>query len=187
MEPSDVIVYVTSKVGTVPGRTVLQKLCYFVNAETGSAIPFRPHYYGPYSSDVAEATDTLLSSGFLDESKESGSLSSPWVTPGGTVITDWERRTYKLTKDGETYLGRLPADERKILARSEPLLDALRDSTGLDPTKLSNVAKIHFIISTRQAERSNRESLVTAVNRNGWRLSATDVEEALKTLDKLTL
>jgi hypothetical protein len=114
-------------------------------------------------------------------------LSSPWVTPGGTVITDWERRTYKLTKDGETYLGRLPADERKILARSEPLLDALRDSTGLDPTKLSNVAKIHFIISTRQAERSNRESLVTAVNRNGWRLSATDVEEALKTLDKLTL
>lgn len=187
MASSDLILYITSKMGTIPGRTSLQKLCYFADLETSGAIPFKPHYYGPYSSEVANNADALLSYNYLDERKETGSLSSPWTTAGGTVITDWERRSYTITSDGDRYLSRLSYERRAELAKADKLLAALKEATNLDPTKLSTLAKVHFVVTHDGASRSDRAAILAAIKANGWKLSVIDVNRALKTLGQLHL
>ena len=53
--------------GDLQGRTILQKKLYFLSVLNKSDhctdLVFRPHYYGPYSSEVAENLDILVSSG----------------------------------------------------------------------------------------------------------------------------
>ncbi len=55
--------------GEIKGRTKLQKTIYFL-AITSGADPhefgFGPHFYGPYSEEVADAVDRLKSLGFVD-------------------------------------------------------------------------------------------------------------------------
>ncbi|MFZ0891007.1 MAG: hypothetical protein WB778_09135 [Thermoplasmata archaeon] len=185
MEPSDVVLYVASKVKLVPGRTSLQKLTYFANVKLRANVAFRPHYYGPYSSQIAEVTDNLLSDAFLDEVRESGSLSSPWVTPGGTVMTDWERRSYSITDAGKHYLQRLPLKRLRELRKLDPVLAKLQKDTNLDPKPISNLAKVHFLCQETPSIRSNIDSISLAAKGYGWKLTDSDVEGALKTLDSL--
>ena len=46
---------------------------------TSASVRFFPHYYGPYSREVAEAVDSLVSAGILKETAESfPSIQTPW-------------------------------------------------------------------------------------------------------------
>ena len=47
------------------GRTTLQKKLYFLSVLEETDLGFGPHYYGPYSSLVAENLDILVSARFL--------------------------------------------------------------------------------------------------------------------------
>jgi uncharacterized protein len=187
VEASDLVLYIASKVGTVPGRTSLQKLCYFANFKLGADIPFKPHYYGPYSPQIARATDSLLAFDFVDESRESGTLSSPWTTPGGTVITDWERRSYKLTSEGESYLKKLPRRRREALSKANDLIAKLSAVTKLDAKKLSTLAKVHLIIHQHGQSPKDVDGIMAAAKIEAWRLTRNQVERALKTLSSLPL
>ena len=53
----------------VLGRTLLQKKLFFLNELISESIQFSPHYYGPYSRDVAETVDSLVSAGILRDRK----------------------------------------------------------------------------------------------------------------------
>ena len=41
--------------GTMRGKTLLQKRLYFVSVILGVDLGYEPHYYGPYSEEVATA------------------------------------------------------------------------------------------------------------------------------------
>lgn len=72
MHIHDLILLVVSKEEeqSLRGRTLLQKKLYFLSMLKRVDFGFRPHYYGPYSSWVAENLDTLVGIGFLKEMTE---------------------------------------------------------------------------------------------------------------------
>ncbi|MFI5418228.1 MAG: hypothetical protein ACHQ2Y_04950 [Candidatus Lutacidiplasmatales archaeon] len=187
MKPADVVLYITSRIGTVPGRTVLQKLCYFANVKAAAGIPFKAHYYGPYSPDVARATDSLLVFDYVDEKTESGSLSSPWMTRRGTVITDWERRCYNLTATGKNYWDRIPKEQREALGKADELIAKLERATRLDARKLATLAKVHFLMQQNQLAPTDVPGILAAAKAEGWKMTESGVERALKTLSSLPL
>src|SRR3989339_1502798 len=53
--------------GEIKGKTKLQKSMYFLGVMTGllDELGYRPHFYGPYSSEVAGAVDHLKTLGFI--------------------------------------------------------------------------------------------------------------------------
>lgn len=66
-----------SSVASVDGRKRLQKVvCLLQYAGCDLGARFRLHYYGPYSDDVAEATNFLTQAGVLDEEEHSQPLGS---------------------------------------------------------------------------------------------------------------
>ena len=56
--------------GKFSGKTLLQKTIFFLNELLELGISFKPHYYGPYSSDVASSIADLTALGFLEEIEE---------------------------------------------------------------------------------------------------------------------
>ena len=77
-------------------KSVLQKLCYFLNVNNILDVEFRQHLYGPYSDEVGMSLVTLVGAGFVDE--VAGKFETPY--------SYWMRRkyTYTITEDGETVL-----------------------------------------------------------------------------------
>ena len=55
--------------GQVRGKTKLQKMVYFAGILTGAIeeLGYRPHYYGPYSSEVTDAMGRFA--GWVSSSK----------------------------------------------------------------------------------------------------------------------
>jgi len=187
MEATDLVLYVTSRVETVPGRTALQKLCYFVNVKSGAGVPFKAHYYGPYSPDIARATDSLLVFDLIEERKESGSLSSPWVNRQGAVITDWERRSYSLSVEGKAYWEKAPKEGKESLATADDLIEKLRKATRLDAKKLATLAKVHFLIDQNNLAADDIAGIISTAKDEGWRITEGGVRVALKSLALLQL
>ena len=60
MDASDAIIAVVKVAGNnILGRTSIQKIVYFLSIFEIVDIKYRPHYYGPYSADVASSTQML--------------------------------------------------------------------------------------------------------------------------------
>jgi len=65
------------------GRTILQKLCYFAKA-SGVPLPFRfeIYHYGPFSQEIFDRTEDLLSDGVIED--WSGDPGQSNYVPGST-------------------------------------------------------------------------------------------------------
>ena len=79
---------------SLQGRTILQKKLYFLSVLKGIELGFGPHYYGPYSSWVAENLDILVSARFLKEVTET-------FPTDQNIFGEIRRHTYSLTPDGD--------------------------------------------------------------------------------------
>jgi uncharacterized protein YwgA len=82
--------------GAIEGRKRLQKLVFILKEERGIpfSFSFQPYFYGPYSEDLTDLIETLVSSQFLREEEEE-------MWPG---IVQYD---YTLTEKGEILLRRL--------------------------------------------------------------------------------
>ena len=83
---------------SLQGRTTLQKKLYFLSVLEETDLGFGPHYYGPYSSWVAENLDILVSARFLKEVTETFSTDQ-------NIFGEIRRHTYSLTSDGKHHNG----------------------------------------------------------------------------------
>jgi len=96
-------------VDSVDARKRLQK-CVFLLQTAGCKLDakFRLHYYGPYSRDVAQATDLLAHSGVFDEESHRH---------------DWgERYSYKITDHG-----------RELVSNHEATQEGAQDKEAVAP------------------------------------------------------
>ncbi len=77
--------------GEIQGRTKLQKTVYFLGVITDSldGLGYRPHFYGPYSFEVADAIDQLKSLGFVDQNVATAGSAAE----SGPGVTGEERRS----------------------------------------------------------------------------------------------
>ena len=158
------------------GRTLLQKKVYFAALLSGEDFSFKPHYYGPYSPLVADATDALVSNRFLDERVE--------VFPEANVFGEIRRHTYQMTADGDRLLQSM---------HNFPELKRFRDSLrrvnshlfAKDFNLLSIAAKVLTI--TAANEQTSAKEIKIEANRYGWSLSDSDIGKVQGFLSSLDL
>ncbi|MDD4162382.1 MAG: hypothetical protein PHW87_07870 [Methanothrix sp.] len=107
-------------VGSIQGRTRLQKMVFLAQEELGlpHLFDFKKHYYGPYSWDLTETVERMLSRGEIEEKVES--------------LGDSIRYTYSASSDAET-IEALHAPEI-----SEKALDTLKKLSEIPLTALLN-------------------------------------------------
>jgi hypothetical protein len=129
--------------GVVEGRTRLQKLVYFASRLLGVEAGYRPHFYGPYSSEVASVVDSQVSRGVAQEVRESLGFAPPQfpghdgelrrysyvLTPDGKEAIQWHREQHKEDFDrAVSIMGRLVenAPNWKVLCYAAKLLHILQ-------------------------------------------------------------
>src|SRR5262245_47705849 len=84
--------------GEIRGKTKLQKTVYFIGllCKMEEDLGYRPHFYGPYSAEVAGAAQSLRALGFATQSSAGiGSMDSSGfeVARYDLALTDEGKRT----------------------------------------------------------------------------------------------
>ncbi len=156
-----------------PNRTQLQKIAYFVLCRTGSAQIHRPHYYGPYSSEVAEAVQDLVSLDMIHETHD------VFLSDGSN--TEVRRYSYSLTKLGEELAHEFSEEYSNESRQASDTVDRLVGA-GVATEQLSFAAKVHFILQ-RNPKAAVRD-IVELADDVGWSLSENSVTDALDYLDR---
>lgn len=117
--------------GYLEGVTRLEKLIFLLERETPARAwmsekgDFRSWRFGPFSSKVYEAADTLAAAGLIrDSASNSQDVEDRWESLSALMdahdVDPYTTRTFKLTDRGTKYyqalLGELPSEAEPILA-----------------------------------------------------------------------
>jgi len=167
--------------GTIEGKTKLQKTVYLLGVLTDCSeeLGYRAYFYGPYSGEVATAIDRLRALGFVDQRVASGGA---YDAAGFEVA----RYDYQLNEQGERAA---EAKKKQYLQQWEILsaaADRLNSAGEIGYMKLSIAAKTHFMLGQEQRPATEQE-LAALASRFGWGVTADQVAEAAKYLEKLGL
>jgi uncharacterized protein YwgA len=166
--------------GHVRGKTKLQKLVYIVGILTRSLeeLGYRPHFYGPYSDDVAAAVTHLKTIGGIEQS----------VSDWGYNSSGFEIRRYDYTfnDSGRQYaqgLARQNSERGKAIQNAVRIYNQAGDR---DYMSLSIAAKTFFLLDHKKAPASDAE-LTGLAARFGWSVTPDQVRNAVDYLVSLGL
>jgi len=152
-------------------RTKIQKMMYFASQDGLIEDTFVPHYYGPYSREVANTTESLVSIGFLKED----------------VMLYPERMGYRysVTKDGELILEEIVSAKisPENYDRLSKIAEICKDAT---PVLLSIGAKVHFILKQKSVPMTSEQICEQAKGLN-WEITGEQIDAACELLEKLGL
>ena len=162
------------------GRTLLQKKIYFLSVLCKENFGFSAHYYGPYSSFVAEHLDGLVNYGVIKEVTESFTTASVERNAFGEI----RRHTYSLTPDAEK-IWEATQQKPKFQKWNKELRSINEQEISQDFNKLSIAAKVHYIVSW-QGE-NTVEEVNQVAEEYGWDVGEDDIESVLSFLEKLGL
>jgi hypothetical protein len=176
MDPRHAILIAVKEEGQkgLIGRTLLQKKVFFACCLTGQNFAFRPHYYGPYSQSVADATDSLVSNHFLEEQVHRFSESN--------MFGEMRRHEYKLTEDGIEVAGAV-SDDPEVKAWREALQRINSHPFASDFNLLSIAAKV-TIVSHGHPWVLSESEIADRAQHFGWNLTS---EQIRKVAEFLTL
>ena len=152
-------------------RTVIQKLMYLSTLKGLTKASFEPHYYGPYSTEVAATLQDLASTGLVDESIQTWpSIGDPW---------EIRRYSYAVPTEVAKALEKGLLDEERNQAESMArLVEACEKRGALNPKSLSVATKILFIL--HETGRPLTESQIAANAESlGWKLSKEVIEKSV--------
>jgi len=172
--------------GSVNGRTKLQKKLYFLGLLTRQLgqLGFAPHYYGPYSSTVADALAELHSLSFLEERQ----------VQFGTFAHGFEvtRYDYILSDDGRELCKRLknryPKEAEAISHSAQDIsnAEATIEGTALDYVDLAIAAKAFFLLR-QKGESATTKEIQDVAEDFGWTIEESGLSKAMCFLEKLGL
>ncbi|RPH96681.1 hypothetical protein EHM69_00590 [candidate division KSB1 bacterium] len=166
--------------GVEPNRTQLQKLIYFATDMLGCAPVHRPHYYGPYSPDVSEATLDLVDSDVVIEDCQ--------VSYGPFDANEIRQYSYSLTDLGKDVVLLVKNESPDESGNIRNLVLKLLKNGGKDTKALAIAAKVHYILNRNQRlAPSNSEEIVKHAARLGWEIDENDVAGAIEFLSKTNL
>ena len=158
------------------GRTLLQKKLYFASVVVGQDMGFRPYYYGPYSQQVADATDSLVSNRFLAEQID--------IFPDTNIFGERRRHSYKLTGDGNQVLQSM-ADDPEVAVWRDALRRINEHSFATDFNLLSIAAKVKTIL--REAGEATVDEIIKRAEEYDWKLSRDEIVRVWNFLEDLGL
>lgn len=180
MRVHDLILLVISKEEgrSLRGRTLLQKKLYFLSMLKRGDFGFRPHYYGPYSSWVAENLNTLVGIGFLKEITET-------FPAREKIFGEVRRHTYSLIDHGETVMHEI--EKEKSYEEWKEVIERFNaQSLAGDFNRLSIAAKVHYIL-IRTEESVTSEQIQSIAEQYKWRIQESDLDGVMKFLVDLSL
>ncbi|HNQ24865.1 MAG TPA: hypothetical protein PKK06_17430 [Phycisphaerae bacterium] len=165
----------------IKGKTKLQKTVYFLGVLTGmiDELGYRPHFYGPYSDDVAGGIGRLRALRFVDQN----------VTGMGTVDQsgfEVYRYDYRLNDDGRKVAQQKAKRHREAWERIQQAAQMLKHGGDLDYMKLSVAAKAFFMLGEKKG-RASIEDLTLLAKRFGWSVTNDQIKEAAGYLERLGL
>lgn len=166
--------------GSIRGKTKLQKTMYFLGKLSGcmDELGYRPHYYGPYSPDIAEAADRLRSLGFLNQTVSTGG----WVDSHGFEVARYD---FSLNEDGCRVAKAKARRESKLWKKLTQAADTLKKAGDVDYVELSIAAKTDFML--RKKGKAKIDELVKLAGAFGWTVKKPEVAKAAKFLESLDL
>jgi uncharacterized protein YwgA len=181
LEISDAILVAVKVAGNnALGRTSIQKLIYFLSIFEIVEVKYLPHYYGPYSADVASSIQMLSSIDFLKEKIETPE------TTGYSVPENWKRYLYSLSTEGEQIVKDFKKTNMGKYSEIHRIIKICKDSVNFNPDILSWAAKINYILSKKK-EPMNYEAIINTADSFGWKLSPEQVKMGAKLLKNLNL
>lgn len=154
------------------GRTILQKLCYFAEAN-GVPLPFRfeIYHYGPFSQEIFDTTQNLLLDQVIEDRSPDSGQSNYFEGPNCKVL-----------------LKRFSAEIKKYKKELDVIA---RMFSELDPSQMELVATVHYFHSSRGHwfnEPPGKEDVVGSVlDVKGTKFSRQLVESTYDLLQKVGL
>jgi uncharacterized protein YwgA len=164
--------------GTIRGKTMLQKRMYFLSVKLDLDLRFGPHYYGPYSADVAAANVDFTSLGFLFE------RSATW----GFDHRSFEkaRYDYELTNAGWRLAERKAQATGDLWIRIEGAAKSITDAGDLDYMELAIAAKAYFALMHLQGK-APVDEIAKLLPKFGWSVTKEQLSSATSFLAKAGL
>lgn len=182
MKTSDFLLYVIGAMGgSVKGRTLLQKTCYFVCVQLGQedALDFNPHYYGPYSPAIDNTLARMTDLGFIDRHTIGFGASDP----SGFEI---RRNDYQLTEEGKEMLELLGTQKKSEYTAIQKAVDNISEAGNPGYFELSIAAKAYHIIRARGGVLT-KKSIVSEAEQLGWSVQPSSLDRAVRFLEELNL
>jgi uncharacterized protein len=176
MDASDLVLLILgASKAPVRGRTVIQKTGYFthVSAPEAKSIGFKPHFFGPYSPEIAAALGDLVGMGYVHEDAD--------TTARGNAVY-----TYALTKDGRSLAQNVKKSHLSAFEAIKKIEQTCRDDAQLNPNILSWAAKTYFLLREKRTPLSTAEAVEMGKDFN-WELSEEDLGRGVQLLLKLGL
>lgn len=126
-----------------PGRTIIQKKVYFLNELLNLNVKFKPHYYGPYSEEVAQTLSNLIGLDFVNETRHSFSIRNIWG--------EGRKYSYELTDDGKIIFEEFKKKNPEKLQQIKNALEKINGTKGISDNyrTISLAAKIHHIVKMK--------------------------------------
>jgi len=178
--PDSIIVTLGAVADKIVGRTAIQKLIYFEKVLCLVDANYRPHYYGPYSSEVTGTIQELAALGFVEEKMETRE------TTGYSVSDDWKRYCYKLTNDGSDFLAAVKNEDSKSCDNISEIVRICGRRSKFNPQILSWAAKVHYIASHEDKAMEFKEIIYNAKEFR-WNLTEDNIKIAVDLLNDLRL
>ena len=165
----------------IAGRTKLQKTVYFVGVMTRMLpnLGYRPHFYGPFSPDVAEAVEDLRSLKFLRQ--ETQGINA--VDSRGFEVARYD---YTLTADGKQIAEEKAQQHSAVWKRIQAAVKRLDAADASDYVKLSIAAKAYFMHG-KSSRPTTPDELSKMAQSFGWKVSEQQLQEADEWLESLGL
>lgn len=163
--------------GEINGRTAIQKLVYLAqNTIPQLEIPpYKPHYYGPFSSELGLALEKLVSYSFVTETKVPGTM--------------YEGYKYKLTTDGQKVIDSIKKEKKEEYEKIKGLVNTCKEFCELKTAPLSFASKMFYMLDAHKEddEKLTIDEAIKNAKELGWKVSSDNVEQGAKLLEKLNL
>ena len=161
----------------IEGRTKLQKVAYFFSLQLGldRSLDYRPHFYGPYSSEIAEAASSLVALGFLTESIRTGVFDDKGF--------EHKKYAYALTEEGKEAVAIISKTVKDGLAQKlQEMANQFKTIIETDYVPLSYAAKVFWLTKGHPLP---EEDIQDKAKTTGWDLDGSQISGAIGFLANL--
>lgn len=167
--------------GQVHGKTKLQKLVYFLGVLTDhlEELGYRPHFYGPYSDEVAYAVGQLRAIGVVEVNDTNHGCNYK----GFEVI----RSDFRLNDAGRKFAEDLKRKQPASWTSIEAAMQKLLQTGEKDYVELSIAAKTYFLIVQAKGNARSESDLAKLAPRFGWDVQPDQISNAGRYLENLGL
>jgi uncharacterized protein YwgA len=166
--------------GNIRGRTLMQKEIYFLSKECKQELNYRPHYYGPYSADVAEANEELIAMNYLEER----------ITRYGIDNRGFEmaQHNFELTDDGKKIARKVREENKQIwetiMVKGREMKEIIEE-LNINYLELSAAAKLHYLVVREGRLTKKRLNEMSKILE--WKVNDSEIEKAEDFLMKMKL